>query len=44
MKITHIEKWKVVVPMRPDTVNSPEYDSQDGIVEIDENVRVKKNP
>ena len=29
MKITHIEKWKVVVPMKPDTVNSPEYDSRD---------------
>jgi L-alanine-DL-glutamate epimerase-like enolase superfamily enzyme len=29
MKITHIEKWKVVVPLKPDAVNSPEYDSKD---------------
>ncbi|MSR81787.1 MAG: hypothetical protein EXS58_02525 [Candidatus Latescibacteria bacterium] len=29
MKITRIEKWKVVVPMRPDSVNSPEYDAKD---------------
>jgi muconate cycloisomerase len=29
MKITHIEKWKVVVPMRPDSINSPEYTSED---------------
>lgn len=29
MKITHIEKWKVVVPIKPDAVNSPEYDSKD---------------
>ncbi len=29
MKITHIEKWKVVVPMRPDSINSPDYTSED---------------
>lgn len=29
MKITRIEKWKVVVPMRPDSINSPEYTSED---------------
>ena len=29
MKITRIEKWKVVVPMKPDSVNSPEYDAKD---------------
>jgi muconate cycloisomerase len=29
MKITHIEKWKVVVPLKPDAVNSPAYDSED---------------
>ena len=29
MKITRIEKWKVVVPMRSDSINSPEYTSED---------------
>jgi muconate cycloisomerase len=29
MKITTIERWRVRVPMKPDTVNSPEYDSRD---------------
>lgn len=29
MKITHIEKWKVVVPIPPDAINSPEYDEKD---------------
>lgn len=28
MKITRIEKWKVVVPMRPDSINSPEYTAE----------------
>jgi muconate cycloisomerase len=32
MKITRIEKWKVVVPIRPDAVNSPEYDSKDAVL------------
>ena len=29
MNINHIEKWKVVVPLKPDAVNSPAYDSED---------------
>lgn len=29
MRIAHIEKWKVVVPVKPDAVNSPEYDAVD---------------
>ena len=29
MNINHIEKWKVVVPLKADAVNSPAYDSED---------------
>ena len=32
MRITQIEKWKVVVPMKPDVVNSPEYDAKDPVL------------
>jgi L-alanine-DL-glutamate epimerase-like enolase superfamily enzyme len=32
VKITRIEKWKVVVPIRPDAANSPEYDSKDAVL------------
>jgi len=32
MKITHIDKWKVVVPIQPDAANSPEYDSKDAVL------------
>src|SRR5882672_9147514 len=35
MKITKVEQWKVRVPMKPDTVNSPEYDAKDtGLAEF----------
>ncbi len=29
MKITHIDKWQVVVPIAPDALNSPEFDPLD---------------
>ena len=29
MKITHIDKWQVVVPIQPDALNSPEFDPLD---------------
>jgi L-alanine-DL-glutamate epimerase-like enolase superfamily enzyme len=29
MKITKVEQWKVRVPMKPNSVNSPEYDAKD---------------
>lgn len=32
MLITHIEKWKVVVPLKPDAANSPEYDPKDAVL------------
>lgn len=32
MRITHIETWKVVVPIKPDSANSPEYDPLDSIL------------
>jgi muconate cycloisomerase len=32
MRITRIEKWKVVVPIKPDAANSPEYDSKDAVL------------
>lgn len=32
MKVTHIETWKVVVPIKPDAANSPEYDPKDAVL------------
>lgn len=32
MKITSAERWRVRVPMKPDTVNSAEYDAKDAVL------------
>lgn len=36
MKITRIDKHKVVVPMKPDTVNSPTFDHDKGLSTFDQ--------
>ena len=32
MRITKVERWQVRVPMKPDSVNSPEYDPKDAVL------------